>query len=108
MIFGSGGLFLKIHTFGPKYNVVGYTLCFLWSSYCLPADCSEAPCGEKGKLEVERRTNVFSTFKSQFEMERRDSGGSEGEREGGRAPTLAERIHNKFQMSARLERQTAY
>ena len=41
------------------------------------------------------RTNVFSTFKSQFQIEERG--------EGGRRAPLAERIHNKFQMSAKLE-----
>ena len=40
------------------------------------------------------RTNVFSTFKSQFQIEGR---------EGARRAPLAERIHNKFQMSAWLE-----
>ena len=49
---------------------------------------------EEWKSEEDGRTNVFSTFKSQFQIEGR---------EGGRRAPLAERIHNKFQMSAKLE-----
>ena len=42
-------------------------------------------------------------FYIQIAVSNRKAGGGGGrEREGGRAP-LAERIHNKFQMSARLE-----